>query len=298
MRLPLRSTLFGALLVVACRPGGDRAGSIVVVDDARDTVRLAHPATRVVSLIPATTELLFAIGAGPHLVGRSRWDDYPAEAAQVTAVGDGIEPNLEAILAVHPDLVILYQSASNAAAADRLRQMGIPVVQLRTDRLESVTDQARLLGDLTGTRVRADSVAEAYESELAAVTVSDHPGADVPKSRTVLILTWDQPPITVGAGSFLDELVARAGAVNVFHDLPQPSAPVSLEAITARDPDVILTSALDSAPKIANRPEWRAVRAVREHRYVRVHGSEFDRPGPRSPQAIRELKAALFEAEK
>ena len=289
----LRSLLL--LLAAACAPPRGPGGAIAVVDDARDTVRLDHPAERIVSLIPASTELLFAIGAGPHLVGRSKYDDYPAAAAAVTPVGDGLQPNIEAIVARRPDLVVLYQSASNAAAAARLRALGIPVVQLRTDLLESVADHARLLGDLTGTRSQADSVAEAFQTDLAAATA---PLSEVATRRTppsILIMTWEDPPITIGAGSFLDELVSRAGAVNTFHDLPAPSAQVSLEAIAQRDPDLILTTG-SQPPAIAARPEWRVVRAVRERRFVRVEGSEFDRPGPRSPQAIRDLRAALVAA--
>ena len=281
------------LLAAACAPARGPGGAIMVVDDARDTVRLERPAQRIVSLIPASTELLFAIGAGPHLVGRSKYDDYPAAATAVTPVGDGLQPNIEAIVAQHPDLVVLYQSASNAAAAARLRTLGIPVVQLRTDLLESVADHARLLGDLTGTRAQADSVAEAFQTGLAAATA---PLREVATRRTppsILIMTWEDPPITIGAGSFLDELVSRAGAVNTFHDLPAPSAQVSLEAIAQRDPDLILTTG-SKPPAIAARPEWQVVRAVRERRFVRVEGSEFDRPGPRSPQAIRDLRAALL----
>ncbi|HET7042401.1 MAG TPA: helical backbone metal receptor, partial [Gemmatimonadales bacterium] len=223
----------------------------------------------------------------------SVWDDYPAAAAAVPSVGNGIQPNIEAIVAHHPDLVVLYLSGSNAEVAARLRELGIPVVQLRTDLLESVADHARLLGDLTGTRTTADSVAEAFVTNLAAATVPISEVATRAERPSILILAAVDPPITIGAGSFLDELVSRAGAVNVFHDLPQPSAPVSLEAIQQRDPDLILTTGARD-PAIAGRPEWRVVRAVRQRRFVRIDGSEFDRPGPRSPQAIRDLRAALL----
>lgn len=295
-----RIRLVLSLLLAAtmgCVPGRFGEGSIIVIDDARDTVRLDHPAKRVVSLIPASTELLFALGAGPQVVGRTRWCDYPAAAEAVTSVGDGIQPNLEAVAALRPDLVVLYLAGSNAEAATRLRGMGIPVVQLRTDLLESVSHHAILLGELTGRRDAGDSLAQAFEAALSAATVSMHPAAHTPRRQTVFVPTWDQPLITIGAGSFLDELITRAGGVNVFHDLPQASAPVSLEAVAARDPDLILTTAADT-PKFQDRPEWQVLRAVRERRFVRVHGSEFDRPGPRSPAAISALTAALFAAER
>lgn len=261
----------------------------MVVDDAGDTVSLAKPATRVVSLVPATTEILFAIGAGPIMVGRTRWDDYPAEASQVPDVGDGINPNIEAIVGQRPDLVVMYHSGSNAGAAQRLRQLGIPTVLLSVDRLSDVSRIARLLGDLTGLRERGDSVAFATENGLAQVSLP----ADSTGPR-LLIVAWDQPPMAIGGGSFLSELVQRAGAVNIFGDLSTPSAQISIEAVVARNPDALLVSS-DGPPAIASRPEWRVVPAVRDNRFIHVTSSAFSRPSPRAPEAIRELKDKLAE---
>jgi iron complex transport system substrate-binding protein len=145
-----RTFLWSALVLavaVACaeRPGG--TGPLVLVDDAGDTVRLVRPATRVASLAPATTELLFAIGAGPLVVGRTRWCDWPADAAAVTNLGDGMTPTcVEACVGVRPDLVILYRSPGNAAAAGRLRAIGIPTLQLRTDSFEDLARAAETMG--------------------------------------------------------------------------------------------------------------------------------------------------------
>jgi len=112
---------------------------------------------------------------------------------------------------------------------------------------------------------------------------------------TLLILAWDQPPIAIGVGSFLSELAVRAGARNLFADLPQASAPVSLESIASRDPAYVLVIG-DSLPGFSDRPEWQSVRAIRERRFVRVPGALFTRPGPRSPEALRVLRAALDSA--
>jgi len=290
MRTP-RLLLFLTLGLAACTSRGGDAGPIVVVDDAGDTLRLAHPAQRIVSLIPASTELLFALGAGDQVVGRTHWCDFPAAAQHVTDVGDGIGPNLEAVVAQKPDLVVLYLAGTNAEAAEQLRALGVAVVQLRTDALASVPGHARLLGTVTGHTATADTVIAAFERGIDSATVVVE-GATRP---SVLILAWDQPPMAIGAGSYLDELVYRAGGTNLFHDLPQASAPVSLEAITARDPWLILTMGLD-APAFAGRAEWKVIPAVREKRFVRIHGTEFDRPGPRTPMAIKELAAALAGA--
>ena len=276
-----------AALLLGCASGPPSVSREPVVDDAGDTVLVATPARRIASLIPATTELLFAIGAGPQLVGRTAWCDYPAAAHKVPNLGDGIAPNLEAILAAAPDLVILYNSAQNARVATRLRELGIPALRYNTDALSDVGRVARVLGPLTGHPRQADSVAGALDTALAAASVG--PGPEAPD---VLLLVWEQPPMTIGRGSFLSELVERAGGRNLFADVSASAGTVSIEAIAVRDPDLILTTA-DGPSAFVERPEWQAVPAVRARRFIKVSGSQFSRPGPRTPSAIREVRALL-----
>jgi ABC-type Fe3+-hydroxamate transport system substrate-binding protein len=279
-----------ALLAAACRPAPRALAGAPVADDAGDTVRVVLPAHRIVSLNPAATELLFAIGAGSDVVGRTEWCDYPPAAKAVPSLGDGINPNLEAIVARKPDLVLLYTSGQNAEAVRRLASLGIPALRFRTDSLSDVPRLARVFGRLTRREASADSVARSFEADLAAATVPA-PG----RRPTVFLLVWDQPPMTVGRGSFLTELIERAGGENVFADVASSSAPVSIEAVAARNPDVILLLG-NEPPAFAERPEWQVVRAVREQRFVRADGSEFSRPSPRAPEAIRRLHAELEKA--
>jgi iron complex transport system substrate-binding protein len=289
--LRLLAFAFASAILACGGSASDTRGSVTVVDDAGDSVAVRVPAERVVSLIPATTELLFAIGAGPSVVGRTQWCDHPPAARRVTDLGPGINPNLEAVLSVRPDLVILYNSAQHAAVAARLRQLGIPALRLNTDALADVGRIGGLLGRLTGHVREADSMSAAFDTALAAATVDAGQG---PRPK-VLILVWEQPPMTLGRGSFLSELVERAGGENLFADVSASSAPVSIEAVSARDPDLILTAAAGPA-SIARRPEWQAVRAVRERRFLHISGTQYDRPGPRSPEAIRALAGRLREA--
>ena len=276
--------------LAACSGEARPEAGLVVVDDAGDTVRLAGPARRVVSLIPATTELLFAIGAGPTLVGRTRWCDFPAAAAAVPDVGDGMTPNLEAVAATHPDLVVLYNSGQNGGAAERLRALGIPAIRVRSDLLADVPRLARLLGTLTGRARAADSLSAAFDAALAAATVR-------PTGRrpSVFLLVWDQPPMTVGKGSYLSELLERAGAVNAYADLPTSSGQISIESVADRNPDLVFTMS-EGAPAFAGRPEWQGIPAIRDRRFVHAPGSEFSRPSPRAPAAIRTLAARIAEA--
>ena len=286
-----RTHLAGLLLsaaLPACRRA-ERAPSqagVVVTDDAGRRVRLAAPAQRVVSLLPSFTELLFAIGAGDRLVGRTTWCDYPPEALGVPSVGDGMPPNVEAVAARHPDLVVLYRSGPNVTAAEQLERLGIRAVLFDLNRLEDLGPAARRLGVLTGRRSPADSLARVMDS------LASRPPAASPHS--LVFIVWDNPPIVIGAGSYLDRLASLAGARNVFHDIGAPSAQVSIETIAARDPDfVAVLSDSVAPPRYAARPEWRAVRAVRAERFLFLPGQLFGRPGPRVAEAVRELRRRL-----
>lgn len=281
-----RSTLLSAIIglgLIGCQRASPPEGQLRAVDDARDTVRLQAPARRVVSLIPAATELLFAIGAGPSVVGRTQYCDYPPAAQAVANLGDGIKPSIEAVLAQRPDLVVLYNSGQNAAVAGRLRELGIPHLRINTDALSDVPRVSRLLGLLTGHSRGADSVIAVFDTALAHAT--NTPTARRPK---VLLLVWEQPPMTIGRGSFLSELIERAGGENLFADVTTSSGVVSIEAVAARNPDLILATT-EGPAAFASRPEWQVVPAVRRRRFLRVSGSEFNRPSPRAPSAIREL---------
>ena len=280
-----------ALICGSCRAPAARTppAALSVVDDLGRSVTLAGPARRIVSLVPATTELLFAIGAGDAVVGRTDWCDYPVAALAVPSMGDGIGPNLEAVIGQRPDLVLLYASADRGTVAEHLGRLGIQAMSLSTDQLADVARLARVLGRVTGHERSADSLARTFERDLAAAQAPEG-GA-----RSAFLLVWDQPPMTVGRGSFLTELMARAGLRNVFDDVRASSAVISIEGVVARDPDLILTLGTAS-PKVAGRPEWEVVPAVRDRRFVHADGSEFSHPGPRSPQAIRELRQAVAAA--
>jgi len=246
----------------------------------------AAPAQRVVSLLPSFTEILFAIGAGDRVVGRTQWCDYPPEALAVPSVGEGLPPNIEAVAARHPDLVVLYNAGPNVAAAKQLERIGIRTVLLDLNRLEDLGPATRTLGRLTGYEKQADSLAAKMDSLVHRPLP--------PPTASIAFVVWDDPPIIIGHGSYLDELAAHAGARNVFNDVTAPSAQVSLETIAARDPHwIAVLSDSGNTPGFAKRREWRAVAAVRDGRFLLLKGSLFGRPGPRSGEAIRQLRALL-----
>jgi iron complex transport system substrate-binding protein len=274
--------------LVACRPAGGGPGRLLVVDDAGDTTRLAAPMRRIVSLNPAITELIFSLGAGNRLVGRTDECDYPEAAADVPSVGGWLPPNVEAVAARVPDLVLLYEGPTNAIAAARLRALGIAVLALRTDHLADVSRLARLLGPILGVAGAAESLASSYDAALDSLRL----GVTSDSGLSVVLMAWDQPLIVLGAGSFVSELVELAGARNAFRDLPAPSVPVSLETLVARRPSVLVTVG-GLSTGFTERPEWQAVRAVRDHRLLRLTESAFKWPSPRAPTAIAALRRRL-----
>lgn len=189
-------------------------------------------------------------------------------------------------MARQPDLVVLYNAGPNVTAAKQLERAGIQTVLIALNRLEDLGPATRTLGRLTGREEQAESLAIMLDS-LA--------GRPPPPATTSLaFIVWDNPPIIIGHGSYLDQLAAQAGARNVFGDIAAPSAQVSLETIVARDPQwIAVLSDSGTAPAFARRREWRAVRAVRDGHFLLLAGSLFGRPGPRSGEAIRQLRAML-----
>jgi iron complex transport system substrate-binding protein len=285
-----RLWLAALVTLVACRAAPRESRVASVVDDAGVGVHLAAPPVRIVSLIPASTELVFALEEGDRLVGRTTWCDWPKEARDIPNLGNGIDPSVEAVVGAKPDLVLLYRSGSNRAAAERLRGFHIPVLELDFNTLDDFRRITRLLGNVLGVPSRADSLIARTDSGLAhAAPPVDTGGLQRP---SVFIIVWDRPPMALGKGSFLSEIVERSGARNIFDDMTAPSGPVSIEAVAERDPDFILTTSTGE-PAFAGRSEWQVVRAARDRRFLRVSGSEFNRPSPRMPEAVRALADSL-----
>ena len=257
--------LTGALCIAIFACAGSkpatRTSSTAERDDFGDSVVVdaSHRPSRIVSLNPTTTEILFAIGAGDRVVGRSTYDVFPDEAKSVTDVGMPLRPNIEAVLAVHPDLVILYASADNRPATQRFQQAGVRTLALKIDSIAQFERDTRLLGRLTGDSAVAyalvDSVAATLDRVRAATKSLPRP--------TVFIPTWDRPLIAIGGGSFLSQLLDIAGGRNIYEDIATPSAVVTIEDVAKRNPDYVMTSPA-AAPNIGTDPKWRALSAVRQ----------------------------------
>ena len=258
------------------------------VDDYGAVIAPAAPAKRIVSLNPATTEILFAIGAGASVVGRSRWDQWPAAARAIPDIGDAIRPSVERILVAHPDLVVLYASGDNRAAATALAAAGIRVVAIRIDRIADFERAVRMLGLLAGLDSAARLAADSVRQSLALVRDRTR---DLARPRAFLH-AWDNPLMAIGGGSFLSELVEIAGGANIYADRPEPSPQVSFEDLVRRDPDVILAGPTE-IDRLRDDARWQALRAVRDGRILAYDTTLVARPSMRLGEAARSLATLL-----
>jgi ABC-type Fe3+-hydroxamate transport system substrate-binding protein len=226
-------------------------------------VRTDRSYRRIVSLDPTITEILFAIGAGAKLVGRSHWDAWPAAALRLPDVGPGIRPTVEAVLATRPDLVLLYASQDNRAAAAQLRASGVATAAFKVDQIDAFRRVTPMLGRLSGdsgaARITVDTVNRSLDRVREATA-----GRRRPK---VLIPAWDTPLLVIGGGSFVSEVVSIAGGENVYGSTPERSPQVTLEDVVRRDPDVILLGP-ERRQRYLTHPRWQSLRAVREGRVL------------------------------
>jgi iron complex transport system substrate-binding protein len=275
-----------ALALAACEHARPQVAT--VNDDFGDPVRIGQPPTRIVSLNPVTTEMLFAFGAGSRLVGRSQFDLWPDSARHVPDLGNGLQPNVEVVLGAHPDLVILYASQDNRPAAARFRAAGVSTLSLRTDHIADFRRTVQMLGAILRDSARARAVSDSVFRTLGRVRA-----ATAHLSRpTVFWHIWDAPLITIGAGSFMTELVDIAGGRNVYADIAVPSATISLEDVARRNPDFILAGP-QGVQKISEDRRWRIVRAVRAGKVLTVDTVLVGRPGVRLGEAAVSLANQL-----
>lgn len=255
-------------------PDGVPRGAVV---DAAGRVFPPGPAPRrILSLVPSATETLLALGLGDRLVGRTDFDTAAALSA-LPSVGGGLEPSLELVVALAPDLVVRFAGQTDPRTPARLDDLGIAHVAVRPELTDDALAVIRDLGVLTHRRAAADSLLEGIRAQLETVRQQV---AGLPPVRAAFLLDGT-PSWAAGPGSFIGELMTLAGGVNVFHDLERPYAPVSAEALLTRDLEVVLTPA---PGRPAGVPDGVRVQRVSELTQL---------PGPRLGEAAAEIARAL-----
>ncbi|HUP89184.1 MAG TPA: helical backbone metal receptor [Longimicrobiales bacterium] len=267
--------------------------SIAVTDDAGQTVRLAQPATRVVSLLPTVTDLIIAMHQEHRLIARTDYDKDPAVAA-LPSIGGGLTPSVEWLADKKPDLVISWPDRGSRSLVTQMQGIGIPVFGVASDTIANTYAATERLGILLGAKPAADSLVNSIRSQLDSV----HNGVGNQRRVRVAYVVSVTPTTVVGPHTFIDELITIAGGENIFADFEKQYAEASLEELIRRDPDVIIIAreeAFDARQELSRTPGWRDLRAVRNGHVYRVDANAFNRSGPGMPNAARTL-AQYFAA--
>jgi len=276
-----------------------QTGPALTFKDARGiTVSLPAKARRVVSLSPAITEILYAAGAGPAVVGVTTYCNFPAEAQSVAKIG-GFSPNtvsVEAIVALKPDLVVGELSAHGQLAAE-FERSGLRFAALPQTDFESVFRAIELLGRVAGDEHRSTALVASLRARMATIAAKTAP---VPADRRPIVFweTWDEPLMSVGPKAFTGQIIEAAGGRNCFYDSQADWPVVSFEAVLARDPDFIMAADSHGAAltpeRLARRPGWSALKAVRAGHVVLLDGDIVSRPGPRLVDALEQMAKVLY----
>jgi cobalamin transport system substrate-binding protein len=265
---------------------------MVFVDADHDTVRLSAPAKRVISLVPSATDLIIGMGLQGRLAGRTRYDKSPA-IATVASVGGTIDPDLERVFALHPDLVLAWEGTKGTSQRQAIAAHGVPVYAV------PLRDSAGLFKTVRdiGTMMAADSVASALGATLRAQLDSVRASVAGLPRPSVLFAIWGDPPMTVGPRTFIAELIRVAGGRNVFDDATIDWPRVTVEEIVHRAPDVVILSVGEDSARgaeaLRHAPGWRTLPAVRNGHVVEVPADLTNRPGPQFGEAARAFRDAI-----
>ncbi len=254
---------------------------------------------RIVSLVPAVTEMIYAMGGGARVAAVSNYDHFPADVARLPRVGGLLDPSVERILAIKPDLVVVY--ATQRELIDRLDRAGIPYFNYQHRALPDILTTVRAIGARIGSAARADAVAADMERSLAEIRAKT---SGLPHPATLLVFERDPAGLrnvyASGGYGFLHDMLDIAGGRNVFAGVKQQAVQASTEMLIASKPDVIIElrygDSLENANVDRELRAWNvlgSIPAVRAHRIFALTGSEFVVPGPRVVDATRTMARAL-----
>lgn len=266
----------------------EAAFPVTVSDDASRSVTVKEEPKRIVSLAPANTEILFALGLGDSVVGVTSYDDFPAEVASIAKVGDFSGPNVEAVAAANPDLIV----ATTGVQADtiaKLEELGATVIAIDPQTLDGLYEDIEELGAVTGRKKEAGSVVREMRAEVE--EIREALSGTGPVSAFVEI--GQNPLFTVGKGTLIDELVAIAGGTNI---VTQPGyVPYSTEQVVKADPAVYLATkgSMSDPSALAKRAGFEKLSAVKNDRIVILEDNLVSRPGPRVVAGLRQIAEGL-----
>lgn len=274
-------------------PAAARGAARVVVDETGRRVTLPAEVRRIVSLAPNVTETIYAIGAGARLAGDTDYCDVPEEAKSKPHVGAPINPSLEAIVALKPDVVLASASINWPATADALLTIGVPVYTTDAHSVEGMLAGIEKIGGVIGAEAAADALVAGLHTQLDALRTKLAGRA----ARRVLFVVWDEPLISIGRHTFIADALRLSGGVSVI-DVDENWPHIGIEEIVRLQPEYLVfvrDHGDDSASKIEElrkRPVWRDLEAVKAGHVAFISG-EVERPAPKLIDAMEDLAKQL-----
>ncbi|HOK62373.1 MAG TPA: cobalamin-binding protein [Soehngenia sp.] len=266
------------------------AETIEITDDFGKVITLEKPAEKIVSLAPSHTEILFAIGAGEKVVGVTTADDYPEEVKDIEKVGGFDGWNLEMILALEPDLVINY-GQGNEEDNKRLEEAGIVVASFMPETIEGVFDTIEKIGVLTGCSEKANEVVADMKSQRDEIVAKVK---DLGTKR-VFYEVYNDPLMSAGPGSFIDELITLAGGENIAKDADNPYPQYDVEKLIEKNPEVYLipNDSTTTLETLKERPGFENIDAIKNSQVYFLDANIVSRPGPRIIEGLKEIAKAI-----
>jgi iron complex transport system substrate-binding protein len=264
-----------------------------VTDETGRTIRIPEDVHRIVSLAPSLTETIYALGLEDRLVGDTDYCDFPPEARKKPKVGGALNPSLEAIAALHPDLVLVTKSFNRLETVEALETLGIPSYATDPHTVDAIVASTQRIAGVLGAPVAGSALAKDLEQRIAAI--HEHIAA-LPRRR-VLFIVWTEPLISIGKDTFIADALQHAGAVSVV-DSSQSWPQVNLEEVVRLQPEFLVfaeshsQATLNTPAALENLPGWRILDAVRNHRFA-VVSDAVNRPAPRIVSAIDDLARQL-----
>jgi iron complex transport system substrate-binding protein len=279
--------------------------TVTLVDRMGNMVTLTSAPERIVSLAPSNTEILFAIGAGDSIVGVTDYCNYPynftewIEAGNITSVGNYADPSVEPIVALNPDLVLA--STQSLETAENLQALGYNVLVIEANTLDVVLQDILLVGRATDRNAEASAVVSEMRARINAVSTK---AADATTTPTVYHEVWNEPLMSVGPDTFIDELITLAGGENIFNDATTSWPMISSEAVIEKNPDVMFFPDMymgradfyETIESVENRPGWDTITAVQNGALYEINADIISRSGPRLADAL-ELIAKMVHPE-
>lgn len=270
---------------------------LTIIDDLGRTVQIAKLPQRIVSLAPSNTEILYALGLEDKLVGTTDYCDYPEAAKSKPRVASYTTPNLEKVVSVQPDL-ILAEAIHEKTALPAMENLGLTVIVMSAKSLDTVLSDIKLVGQVNGKSKASDRLVDslteriqAVVSKTATLTPEQRPG--------VLYVVWHDPIWTMGRETFINDLIRKAGGINIFAADFEKSRVVSLEAIIQKNPQVIIVSGMGTTGDLIYNNIKRETRladvdAMRNNRVYKISGANLiERPGPRIVDGLEEVAKLL-----